>query len=208
MTQRFVVSGTDTNVGKTVFSAALTGAMGAFYWKPIQSGVAPETDTETVMRLSGIGSERLLPEVYRLAAPLSPHRSAELEGRIILPEELLPPDVAGPLVIEGAGGLMVPVTRQVLLIDVFARWRLPLILVARTTLGTINHTLLSVAALRMRDIPVHGVAFVGEENSDNERTICEMGNVRRLGRLPHLPKLNAHALRDAFHAHFQLEDFT
>jgi dethiobiotin synthetase len=207
MTRRFVVSGTDTNVGKTVFSAGLAGALGAYYWKPIQSGVAPEGDKETVTRLSGLPASHILPEKYRLNAPLSPHRSAELDGIVIQPPALIPPDVDGPLVIEGAGGLMVPLTREFLQIDLYRTWDLPVILVARTSLGTINHSLLSIAALRMQEIPLHGIAFVGEDNSDNIRTISEMGNVRVLGRLPHLPQLNAHSLRDAFTSHFREEDF-
>jgi dethiobiotin synthetase len=207
MTRRFVVSGTDTNVGKTIFSAGLAGALGAFYWKPIQSGVAPEGDKETVMRLSGLPADHILPERYRLNAPLSPHRSAELDGIVIQPTMLVPPDVLGPLVIEGAGGLMVPITRAFLQIDLYQKWQLPVILVTRTTLGTINHTLLSIAALRSRGIPIHGIAFVGEDNSDNIRTIAEMGDARVLGRLPHLPQLNAHTLRDAFTTHFREEDF-
>jgi dethiobiotin synthetase len=207
MTRRFVVSGTDTNVGKTVFSAGLAGALGAYYWKPIQSGVAPEGDKETVTRLSGLPADHILPERYRLNAPLSPHRSAELDGIVIQPSTLVPPEVAGPLVIEGAGGLMVPITRAFLQIDLYRTWDLPVILVTRTTLGTINHTLLSIAALRAQGIPLHGLAFVGEDNSDNIRTIAEMGDVRVLGRLPHLPQLNAHTLRDAFTAHFREEDF-
>jgi dethiobiotin synthetase len=207
MIRRFVVSGTDTNVGKTVFSAGLAGALGAFYWKPIQSGVAPEGDKETVMRLSGLPADHVLPERYRLNAPLSPHRSAELDGIVIQPAKLVPPDVMGPLVIEGAGGLMVPITRTFLQIDLYQTWQLPVILVTRTTLGTINHTLLSLAAMRSRGIPIHGIAFVGEDNSDNIRTIAELGDVRVLGRLPHLPQLNAHTLRDAFTTHFREEDF-
>jgi dethiobiotin synthetase len=207
MTRRFVVSGTDTNVGKTVFSAGLAGALGAFYWKPIQSGGAPEGDKETVMRLSGLPADHILPERYRLNAPLSPHRSAELDAIVIQPAMLVPPDVLGPLVIEGAGGLMVPITRAFLQIDLYQKWQLPVVLVTRTTLGTINHTLLSIAAMRSRGIPIHGIAFVGEDNSDNIRTIGEMADVRVLGRLPHLPQLNAHTLRDAFTTHFREEDF-
>ncbi len=207
MNRRFVVSGTDTNVGKTVFSAGLAGALGAHYWKPIQSGFAPEGDKETVMQLSGLPVSHILPELYRLTAPLSPHRSAELDGIVIQPATLTLPQISGPLVIEGAGGLMVPITREFLQIDLYRKWDLPVILVARTTLGTINHTLLSIAALRMQEIPLHGVAFVGEDNSDNIRTISEMGEVRVLGRLPHMPQLNAHTLRDAFTTHFREEDF-
>lgn len=207
MTVRYVVSGTDTGIGKTVFSAGLAGALDGYYWKPVQSGIAPEADAATVARLSGLEQNRILPEAYRLAAPLSPHRSAELEGISIDPARLTVPATDRPLVIEGAGGLMVPLTRACLQIDVYATWDLPLILVARTSIGTINHTLLSIAALRNRGIMLKGVALVGEENSDNARTIAEMGETVILGRLPHIPSLNAHSLRDAFATHFRVEDF-
>jgi dethiobiotin synthetase len=117
----------------------------------------------------------------------------------------LPRDVtAGPLIVEGAGGVLVPITRTLLQADLFARWRAPVVLVARTSLGTINHTLLSLEALRRRSIPVLGVAFVGDSVPDSERTIAEMGEVRRLGRLPILPSLTAQTLRQAFMAHFSL----
>src|SRR5690606_7594760 len=117
------------------------------------------------------------------------------------------PKVEGPLIVEGAGGLMVPINRQALMIDLFASWRLPVVLVARTALGTINHSLLSIEALNGRNIPILGVAFVGEEIADTERTIAEMGNVRRLGRLPLIETLTPARLADAFAAHFRAEDF-
>jgi dethiobiotin synthetase len=110
-------------------------------------------------------------------------------------------------VIEGAGGLMVPLTREMLFIDVFARWKLPVVLCARTTLGTINHTLLSLEALRARHIPVHGVAFIGEANDESEGIIAEMGRVKRLGRLPHITPLTPARLVAAFADNFRKEDF-
>src|ERR1700761_9054612 len=148
-----VVTGTDTGIGKTVFSAGLTGFLGANYWKPIQSGLDEETDSEIVARLGGFSPARILPERYRLRSPLSPHRSAEIDGVAIDTHSLRVPDVGEhPLVIEGAGGLMVPLDRDTLFIDLFARWQLPVVLCARTALGTINHSLLSIEALRSRDI--------------------------------------------------------
>ncbi len=206
MTQGVIVSGTDTNVGKTVFAAALAEALGANYWKPIQCGLEDGGDKERVARLSGLPPERILPEAYRLAMPASPHRAAEAEGIEISLAKLKLPQISGPLVVEGAGGLMVPVNRQTLLIDIFASWRLPVILVARTALGTINHSLLSIEALNGRNIPIVGIAFVGDENTDSERTIVEMGNVRHLGRLPHIPHLTAERLRQAFRGQFRLEE--
>jgi dethiobiotin synthetase len=198
MTPRLIVTGTDTGVGKTVFSAALAGALGAVYWKPIQSGLSEETDSQAVLRLSGLSETRVLPEAYRLKTPVSPHLAAELDGVAIDPEAL---------VVEGAGGLLVPLTREMTYIDVFGRWGAPVVLCARTTLGTINHTLLSIEALRARGIPLLGVAFMGEENLDSERIIVEMGHVRRLGRLPHLETLTVETLRAAFDRHFDRSDF-
>ncbi|MFT3688801.1 dethiobiotin synthase [Paenirhodobacter sp.] len=182
----FIVTGTDTGIGKTVFSAALTRHLGAHYWKPVQSGLEEETDSQAVARLSG---RPVLPEGYRLRLPAAPHISARAEGTRIDPATLtLPPE--RPLVIEGAGGVMVPLTERETFLDLFARWRLPVILCARTGLGTINHTLLSLAALRGAGLMVHGVAFIGDPEPATEDTIADMGQVRRLGRLPLLHDLS------------------
>ncbi|WP_315763444.1 dethiobiotin synthase [Bradyrhizobium sp. SZCCHNS2005] len=204
MTQCLIVTGTDTGIGKTVFSAGLAGALGGYYWKPVQSGLDGETDSDVVRRLSGLAAERILPERYRLITPASPHLAAEIDGVTIDPDRLEPPTTPAPLVIEGAGGLMVPLTRELTYIDLFARWDAPLVLCARTTLGTINHTLLSIEAIRARAINLIGVAFIGDENTDSERTIVAMGRTRHLGRLPHLPHLSAETLRAAFAAHVDI----
>lgn len=204
---RFAVTGTDTGVGKTVFCAALAGALGANYWKPVQSGLEGETDSETVRRLSGLSQDRIHPEAYRLKLPASPHISAAREGVRIEASRLTIPRRPGPLVIEGAGGLMVPLAPDLLQIDVFASWGLPVILCAPTSLGTINHTLLSLEAMARRAIAVHGVVFTGEPGEEVESTIIALGKTRRLGRLPPLDPLNAGTLADAFRAHFRLSDF-
>jgi dethiobiotin synthetase len=207
MTARIVVTGTDTGIGKTVFAAALTGALGAAYWKPIQAGLLEETDRETVLRLCGLPQARALPEAYRLKTPASPHLAAEIDGITIDPKALVLPNTDGPLIVEGAGGLLVPLTREVAYIDVFANWRTPVVLCARTTLGTINHTLLSIEAVRARGIPLLGVAFIGDEHAESERIIVEMGHVKRLGRLPYLAQLTGEALQAAFALHFDPDDF-
>ncbi|CAN7698253.1 dethiobiotin synthase [Mesorhizobium sp. LjRoot246] len=204
MTKRIVITGTDTGIGKTVFSAGLAGLLDGFYWKPVQSGLDEETDSEVVARLAGLPPGRVLPEVYRLSKPLSPHRSAEIDGVAIEAAKLSLPALPGPLVIEGAGGLMVPLNRQTRFIDIFAQWRLPVILCARTALGTINHTLLSIEALRARSIPIIGVAFIGDEVADTQRTIVEFSGVPQLGRLQHLDPLTGKTLRDAMIAGFDL----
>lgn len=197
---RFVVSGTDTDIGKTVFCAGLAGMLGARYWKPVQAGTPG--DSETVAELAGV---EVVPEAYRLNMPASPHQAAAEEGIAIDPDSLVPPD--GPVVIEGAGGLMVPLTRTTLFLDVFARWRLPLILCARTRLGTINHTLLSIEAVRSRNIPLHGIAFIGDANPESENIITEIGKVKRLGRLPVIEPLTAARLKTVFAENFAAKDF-
>ncbi|WP_322964952.1 dethiobiotin synthase [Sphingomonas fuzhouensis] len=201
-----IVTGTDTEIGKTVFSAALTGALGASYWKPVQAGTDDEGhgDAETVARLSG---RPVLPSAYRLTTPCSPHRAAEIDGVTIDLARLALPQVDGPLVTEGAGGVLVPVTRQLLFADLFAHWGRPVVLVARTGLGTINHSLLSIEALRSRDVPILGIAFVGDSVEDSEATIAAIGGAKRLGRLPRLPDLNRETLAGAFAANFDIGDF-
>jgi dethiobiotin synthetase len=199
---RFVITGTDTGIGKTVFSAALAGALNLPYWKPIQSGLEEETDSEVVARLTGAP---IHPEAYRLKTPASPHLAAEIDGVTIDPEKLTPPE--SDLLIEGAGGALVPVTRTLLYADVFARWQIPVIVCARTALGTINHSLLTIEALKSRGVPVHGLAFLGDAVEDSEAIIAEIGGVRRLGRLPIVDPLTPETLSAAFCANFDLADF-
>jgi dethiobiotin synthetase len=146
-----------------------------------------------------------VPEAYRLKLPASPHQAAAEEGITIDPDALIPPD--GPVVIEGAGGLMVPLNADTLFLDVFARWQLPLILCARTRLGTINHTLLSIEAIRARNIPLLGVAFIGDDNAESEKAIVQFGKVRRLGRLPVIEPLTPGRLAGVFAKNFERQDF-
>jgi dethiobiotin synthetase len=197
---RFVVTGTDTDIGKTVFSAGLAGMLGARYWKPVQAGLPGDSDV--VAELAGA---EIVPSAYTLQLAASPHQGAAEEGVVIDPDKLVPPQ--GPVVIEGAGGLMVPLGPGLLFIDVFARWKLPLILCARTRLGTINHTLLSIEAIRRRDIPLHGVAFIGDANDESEKVICDIGQVKRLGRLPVIEPLTRGRLAAVFANTFTRADF-
>lgn len=200
---RFVVTGTDTGIGKTIFSAALAQATGAPYWKPVQAGVEEETDSEVVARLAAVP---VRPEAYRLANPASPHRAAEIDGVNIDVETLAPPP--GDLIVEGAGGALVPVTRTTLYVDLFAKWQIPVIVCARTALGTINHSLLTIEALRARGVPIHGLAFLGDAVEDSEAIIAKIGGVRRLGRLPLVDPLTSETLAAAFSANFDIADFS
>ncbi len=196
---RVIITGTDTDVGKTVLSAALSAKLHAHYWKPVQSGLDAPTDSQTIATLAG-PHVTILPEAYRLAAPLSPNIAARRDGVLIEREKLLLPAVEGPLVVEGAGGVLVPYSDTLLAADLFAIWSLPVILVARTSLGTINHTLLSIEALRARKVPLLGVFFMGPENRETEACIVAHGATRHLGRLPRLDPLTPDSLAEAFAA--------
>ncbi|MCG7348705.1 dethiobiotin synthase [Sphingomonas sp. ACRSK] len=206
MSKTIIVTGTDTDIGKTVFAAGLAAALGARYWKPVQSGLLDGTDAARVETL-GVPRSQILPEAYRLATPCSPHLAAEIDGVAIEVDRLALPPGNAPLVVEGAGGVLVPVTRTMLFADVFARWNQPVVLVARTGLGTINHSLLSIEALRARGVPILGVAFIGQPVEDSEAIVAEIGQVRRLGRLPRLDPLNAETLATAFQSNFDLGVF-
>jgi len=207
MTTRIIVTGTDTGIGKTVFAAGLTRLLDGVYFKPVQAGLEGDTDTAVVQRLSGLPALRMLPEVWRLTTPASPHLAAERDGVTIDRTALSLPTLDRPLIVEGAGGLMVPLTRDVLYIDVFKAWDAPLVLCARTSLGTLNHTLLSLEALQRRGIPILGIALIGDAHADNQRTLKEMGRVPILGTLPRLDPLTPHSLAAAFSAAFAREAF-
>ncbi|MBI3418934.1 MAG: ATP-dependent dethiobiotin synthetase BioD [Proteobacteria bacterium] len=198
MPAKYVLSGTGTGIGKTLAAAALMLGLDASYWKPVQCGTEKETDTQTLRRFTGLPVDRFLPEAYVFKAALSPHRAAELENKTIEVEKLHPPACERMLIIEGAGGLLVPLTRQALMADLFARWQIPLILCARTELGTLNHTLLSLEAMRARKIPLHGILFLGAPNDDNKRTIAAFSGARVLGHIPVIEAITRENLGTAF----------
>lgn len=192
--QGFFVTGTDTDVGKTVVAAWLVARLGACYWKPVQAGTHPETDSATVRRLSGAAPDRILPEAYVLAEPMAPHEAARREGITIDMAKLVPPPCHQPLVVEGAGGLMVPLNEQSYVIDLARELDLPLILVARSTLGTINHTLLSLEAIRRRALPLAGVVMNGPETPHNRAAIERYGRVEVIAEIPWLDRVTPEAL--------------
>lgn len=190
------ISGTDTSVGKTVVSAILCLKLGWKYWKPIQSGTIQETDSDWVSKR--IGAQNIIPEIYRLQKPLSPHLAAQLENITI--DEGLILDASKHLdhtIIEGAGGLLVPINNDVLMIDLIQKLQIPLILAARSGLGTINHTLLSLEAIRKRSIPFMGVLMIGEKNLENRKAIESYGKAPVLGEVPFLADLERQSIQNA-----------
>lgn len=196
---RLVVCGTDTDVGKTVVSAWLVQGLEAMYWKPVQSGLEGGGDRQRVIDLLQLPEHRWIPETYAFQAAVSPHWAAELENRVLEPRRLqLPPSGTSPLVVETAGGLHVPLTRTWRQIDQLQRWNLPVVLVCRSGLGTLNHTLLSLEALASRGIPVLGLILNGPLHADNPRTLEDLGGVPVLAELPPLDPLSAATLSAAW----------
>jgi dethiobiotin synthetase len=187
--QGFFVTGTDTDVGKTVVSAWLLTHLDACYWKPVQAGAEPETDAVTVRRLAEVPGDRILPESYVLPEAIAPHEAARRAGISIDMAKLEAPVSDRLLVVEGAGGVLVPLTDKEYVIDLAAELRLPVLLVARSTLGTINHTLLSIEALRRRDLPLAGVVINGPETPHNWAAIERYGEVNVIAEIPWLPEV-------------------
>jgi dethiobiotin synthase len=184
---QFWVCGTDTGIGKTLVSAMLVHTLKATYWKPVQTGCATDSDTQTVKYLASLEPARVLPEVYALQEPLSPHAAAKREGVYINPGDIIiPKPEARPLVIETAGGVLVPINDDVLQIDIIRKSALPVVLVAANRLGTINHTLLTLEALLLRKIPVHGVVLSGPPSTIHVDAIENFGGVRILAEIPYL----------------------
>ena len=185
----FFVTGTDTDVGKTVVSAWLVAQLGACYWKPVQAGNHPETDSDIVRRLSGVPEERILAEAYLLPEPIAPHEAARRAGVSIDLARLVPPSCDRTLVVEGAGGLLVPLNDRVFVADLATELHLPILLVARSTLGTINHTLLSLEAIRRRGLHLAGVVVNGPETPHNRAAIERYGKVEVIAEIPWLDQL-------------------
>jgi dethiobiotin synthase len=189
------VTGTDTGIGKTVVSSILALKLGYRYWKPIQSGLNTPTDSEWVA--SRLGEQSIQKEVYRLASPLSPHASAQIDGVEIQLDRIVEKKPVRKTVIEGAGGVLVPLNRKFLQLDLIQRLSCPVVVVARSGLGTINHTLLTLEVLRSRRISVHGVVLVGDPNLSNREAIEFYGRVSVSAEIPYLTELDRESLLKA-----------
>jgi dethiobiotin synthetase len=189
--KNFFVTGIGTDVGKTVVSAILTEALEADYWKPVQAGSLEATDTHTVRNLVSNPRSFFHPETYRLQAPLSPHAAARAENLELDLHKITVPQTENKLVIEGAGGLMVPLNDKFLVLDLLANLHCAAVVVSRNYLGSINHTLLTLEVLKYRKIPVAGIVFNGEPNPATEAFILNYSGVSRLFSVPIFPELNA-----------------
>ncbi len=183
------VTGTDTDVGKTLVAAWLTQAWGADYWKPVQTGAADITDYGTVAKL--VPGAVIHPSAYVFQAPLSPHEAARRERARIDLSALVAPATSNLLVVEGAGGAMVPLNEVALTVDFMERLGLPAVIVARSGLGTINHTLMTLEVLRRRRIPILGVVMNGQRNPANRQAIEHFGAVPVLAEIQPLPAVTA-----------------
>ncbi|MEO5377540.1 MAG: dethiobiotin synthase [Magnetococcus sp. DMHC-6] len=188
------ITGTDTDVGKTVVSAWLLRYFWADYWKPIQAGCEPETDTETLQRLSRLPADHFHPSTYTLNAPLSPHEAARQEGITLALSDFSLPVTHRPLIIEGAGGLLVPLNDMAFMVDLMVQIAFPLVLVARSRLGTINHTLMSLEVMRSRGLQVAGVILTGPLNPANCAAIRTYGGVPIVAQIPWLDPLSGESL--------------
>ena len=195
--RRLFVTGIGTNVGKTVISAILTQKLKSDYWKPIQAGDLNNTDSMKVSQWVDNTISTIHPEAYRLTQPMSPHAAAERDGININLNDIISAETTRNLIIEGAGGLMVPLNKNDLVVDMISHFQAEAVLVSRHYLGSINHTILSIEALRSRNIPITGIIFNGDDNRDTESIIESVCAVPILGRIPNIDKLSQHSIKDA-----------
>ena len=191
---QFIVCGTDTDVGKTLISSFFVRGLNCFYWKPIQSGIQGETDSEYVQRVSQISPKKILKEAYVFNEPVSPHWAAEIDNVKLIKSNLNLPNIKKNLLVETAGGLMVPLTRDFLQIDQIKIWNLPVILVCRSSLGTLNHTLLSIEALRKRNITILGLFINGKKHLDNPQTLKLFSGLPIIAEFPLIKNLSVENL--------------
>lgn len=190
------ITGIGTDIGKTVVSAILVEKLRADYWKPIQSGDLENSDTQKVKKLITNTHSVFHTESYRLTQPFSPHKSADLDGINIDLRSIVIPETSKTLIIEGAGGLMVPLNDKEYIIDLIQQLNAEVVLVVKNYLGSINHTLLSLESLKHRNIPIKGIVYNGERDSYSEAAIQRFSNVKILGYIPFIEKLDSKTITE------------
>ncbi|MBL1232094.1 MAG: dethiobiotin synthase [Flavobacteriales bacterium] len=198
----YFITGIGTNIGKTIVSAILTEALEADYWKPVQAGDLENSDTNKVKNLVSNKKSVFHKEAYCLTQPMSPHAAAKMDGIEINLNEIKPPTTNNNLIIEGAGGLMVPLNDKDLIIDLIKKLNAEVILVSQNYLGSINHTLLSIESLKARNIKVKGIIFNGDGNITTEKFILSYTKVNCLGRLKQHAVINKEVIL-SYKNHFQ-----
>ncbi|MBA2368614.1 MAG: dethiobiotin synthase [Candidatus Protochlamydia sp.] len=179
---KIIIAGTGTDAGKTLAAAVLTVCLKGDYWKPVQCGPEEESDSTRVKQLID-SSHRIHLPAFAFERAVSPHYAARLESTLIRPAEIIPPQTKCPLIIESVGGVLVPLTDQILTIDLFKTWAARWVIVSRHYIGSINHTLLTIEALKRHQITIGGILFNGEPNADTENVILHHSRLPLLGRL-------------------------
>jgi dethiobiotin synthetase len=197
MNNTYFVTGIGTGIGKTIISAIITEKLQADYWKPIQSGDLDQSDSFKIESLISNGKTIIHKEAFRLTQPLSPHLSAKLDQIELNINKLQTPATSNTLIIEGAGGLMVPLNDQELMIDYIKSLQIEVILVSQNYLGSINHTLLSIEVLKARNISIKGLIFNGASNNETERYITQYSKLPILGFIPELQTVSKDAVKEA-----------
>ena len=194
--KKFIVTGIGTDIGKTVVSSILAEALKATYWKPVQAGDLDNSDSIKIKKWCS-ESVQVLPESFRLSQPLSPHSAAEIDNIKITANDLVLPEVDGNFILEGAGGIMVPLNLEGLLfVDLIPIWNLPVILVSRHYLGSINHTLLTAEILQNRGAKIEGIIFIGDENKSTESIILSKTKVKLIARIPIAEEITSEFIKD------------
>lgn len=191
------VTGIGTWIGKTIVSAMLVEKLKADYWKPVQSGDLDDSDSLKVKSLISNKQTVIHPEAYRLTQPFSPHKSADIDGIVIDPNRFVIPETDNTLIIEGAGGLMVPLCKGFLMIDLIKKLGAEVVLVSQHYLGSINHTILSAYALKEYGILVKGILFNGPDDIYSREFILEHTGLKLLGQIPQYDELNQKTILDA-----------
>jgi len=194
---RLFVTGIGTEIGKTFVAAALVEKLQADYWKPVQSGDLDNSDSLKIKNLISNTHSFIFPEAYKLTQPFSPHKSAAIDGITIRPEKFIPPVTHNTLIIEGAGGLMVPLNDNFLIIDLIKQLDAKVILVSKNYLGSINHTLLSINVLKQYGIPVKGIIFNGQKDIYSKDYILQYTGIALLGHVPEYNVIDKKAVIDA-----------
>ncbi|WP_316784354.1 dethiobiotin synthase [Pedobacter frigiditerrae] len=197
MANNYFVTGIGTGIGKTIVSAIITEKLNADYWKPIQSGDLEQSDSLAIERLISNDKTKIHPETYRLNNPLSPHLSAKIDGIEIKLNQFILPETQNNLIVEGAGGLMVPLNNKELILDLIKYLNLEVILISQNYLGSINHTLLTLNTLKQHNISIKGIIFNGEANSESESYILNYTGISLLGNIPVLKALDKTSIVEA-----------